>query len=250
MRVDTGQPVANEPVAQQDERRLPVLMIGHHAGANPSHVGSWLQANGFELDIRVPRLGAALPETMDGHSGVVIFGGPMSATEPVDYMKQEIEWLGTPLDADKPIFGICLGAQMLAMKLGGEVRFHPEGFVEIGYHRIEATEEGARLIDWPSHMFHWHREGHSLPSGAVRLASSATFENQAFQYGEQNFGVQFHPEASLLMINRWTTHAAQRLALPGAKPRLQQLGAHLECGPAVRRWLADFLTHWTGLMRH
>jgi GMP synthase (glutamine-hydrolysing) len=227
---------------------LPVLVIGHHAGANPSHVGRWLMDQGFELDIRIPRLGGLLPETMEGHSGVLIFGGPMSATEPEDYMKQEVEWLSVPLEEEKPIFGICLGAQMLAVHLGGEVRFHPEGRVEIGYHRIQPTEEGARLMDWPSHMFHWHREGHSLPSDAMQLARSETFENQAFRYGEKHFGVQFHPETSHIMINRWTTKAAQRLALPGAKPRLQQLDDHLEHGPKVRRWLVDFLAHWTGLL--
>jgi len=236
--------------SETDERDgyLPVLMIGHHAAANPSHVGRWLMDNGFDLDIRVPRLGDPLPETMERHSGVVIFGGPMSATEPADYMKREIEWLGMPLEQEKPIFGICLGGQMLAMHLGGEVRFHPEGRVEIGYHEIQPTAEGAQLLDWPSHMFHWHREGHSLPSDAVQLARSETFENQAFRYGKRSFGVQFHPEASLVMINRWTTRAAQRLALPGAKPRLQQIDDHMEHGPQVQRWLADFLRHWTALL--
>lgn len=236
------------PGADGRDRYSPVLMVGHHAAAKPSHVGRWLMDNGFELDIRVPRLGDPLPETMEQHSGVVIFGGHMSATEPVDFMKQEIEWLAVPLKEDKPIFGICLGAQMLALHLGGEVRFHPEGRVEIGYHEIRPTEEGARSLDWPSHMFHWHREGHSLPSDAVQLARSETFENQAFRYGDRSFGVQFHPEASLIMINRWTTKAAQRLALPGAKPRLQQIDDHIEHGPEVRRWLADFLAHWSGLM--
>jgi len=236
------------PGTDSRDGHLPVLVIGHHAGANPSHVGRWLMDRGFELDIRIPRLGGLLPETMENHSAVVIFGGPMSATEPEDYMKQEVEWLKVPLEEEKPTFGICLGAQMLAVHLGGEVRFHPEGRVEIGYHPIQPTQEGARLMNWPSHMFHWHREGHSLPSDAVQLARGETFENQAFRYGEKHFGVQFHPETSHIMINRWTTKAAQRLALPGAKPRLQQLDDHLEHGPDVRRWLADFLTHWTGLL--
>ena len=77
------------------------------------------------LDIRRPRFGDPLPETLDGHAGAVIFGGPMSANDPDDYVRREIDWIAVPLREQRPFLGICLGAQMLARQLGARVAPHP-----------------------------------------------------------------------------------------------------------------------------
>ena len=95
-----------------------VLVIVHRSESNPGRVGQWLRANGYRLDICCPREGGSMPETLENHAGVVMFGGPMSANDPDDYIKQEIDWLAVPLREEKPYFGICLGAQMLAKQLG------------------------------------------------------------------------------------------------------------------------------------
>ena len=71
-----------------------------------------------------------LPETLDDHAGAVIFGGPMSANDPDDYIRREIDWISVPLREQRPFLGICLGAQMLAMQLGARVAPHPEGRTE------------------------------------------------------------------------------------------------------------------------
>lgn len=225
-----------------------ILTILHQERSTPGRVGRLLVERGFTLDIRKPCLGEVLPETLEDHVGALIFGGPMSANDDHDGIKREIEWCEVPLKEDKPILGICLGAQMLAKKLGAKVDFHEKGLTEIGYYPIRATEEGKAILDWPDHIYQWHREGFALPAGAVRLATSDTFENQAFRYGRAAFGVQFHPEVTHQMMCRWTTVAAHRLELPGAKSRGEHFDGRYQHDWKIRAWLDRFLDHWTGLM--
>ncbi|HTQ83696.1 MAG TPA: glutamine amidotransferase, partial [Pseudolabrys sp.] len=115
----------------------PVLIILHQEHSSPGRVGQTLTRLGFPLDIRRPRFGDPLPETMDEHAGAAIFGGPQSANDTDDFVRREIDWIGVPLREDKPFLGICLGAQMLARHLGGKVAPREDGTVEIGYWPIE-----------------------------------------------------------------------------------------------------------------
>src|SRR3972149_1383168 len=194
--------------------------------STPGRVGHMLHARGFSLDIRKPRFGDPLPKTLEGHSGVAIFGGPQSPNDSEEYARREIDWLEVPLKEEIPFFGICLGAQFLARKLGARVAFHPEGLIEAGYYPLKPTPQGAALMNWPDHVQHFHREGCELPAGGQLPAAGDIFENQAFRYGNA-FGVQFHPEVTHHMMCRWTVRAAHRLDLPGARPR----GAHFEDRP-------------------
>ena len=80
------------------------------------------------LDIRRPRFGDPLPHTLEAnHAGAVIFGGPMSVNDPDGFVRDEIEWIKVPLAEQKPLLGICLGAQMLARQFQGAYLsgFHP-----------------------------------------------------------------------------------------------------------------------------
>ena len=117
----------------------------------------------------------------------------MSANDADDWIAREIDWIGLALAADRPFLGVCLGAQMLAKHLGGEVGPHGGGQVEIGYYPIRPTPAGAELGRWPPQVYQWHREGFTLPRDCRLLASGDTFENQAFRYGDRAFGIQFHP---------------------------------------------------------
>src|ERR1019366_7115763 len=76
---------------------LPVLIILHQETSTPGRVGNVLRALGHGLDVRRPRFGDPLPETPDGHAGAVIFGGPMSANDPDDFVRREIDWIAVPL---------------------------------------------------------------------------------------------------------------------------------------------------------
>lgn len=226
------------------ETSKPVLVILHSENSTAGRVGQLIQARGHALDIRRPCLGEPLPGTLGEHAGAMIFGGPMSANDPDPYLKSEIEFIAVPLGENKPFLGICLGAQMLALHLGGKVAAHPRDLVEIGYYPLEATAAGSDYGPWPGHVYHWHREGMSLPRGAVRLASSEAYENQAIRYGAAAFGIQFHPEVTRLTMHRWTIIAAHRFELPGAQQRNEHLEGQLLYDDAVKDWIGRFLDTW------
>ncbi len=232
------------PAATPFPSKAPVLIIMHRIESEPGAVGQYLRANGVPLDIRRPRFGDPLPKTLSGHAGAIIFGGPMSANDPDDYVKKEIDWIEVPLAEGKPFLGVCLGAQMLAKHLGGEVHAHRAGHVEAGYEPIVPSDKALALGPWPSHVYHWHREGFTLARDAVRLAEGEVFPNQAFQYGPSAFGVQFQPEITLAMIHRWTVRAAAKLSQPGAQEPAHHLKAHSLYGAQLRAWTFRFLENW------
>lgn len=228
------------------KEKRPVLIILHQENSTPGRIGMRLNERGFNLDIRRPPLGDALPETMDEHAGAIMFGGPMSANDPDEFVKRETDWLAVPLAENRPFLGICLGAQKLVRHLGGKVEAHPEGLVEVGYYPLHSTPEGQALLTWPSMIYQWHREGFDLPLGAVHLASSEHYPNQAFRYGERTFAFQFHTELTLAMMCKWSVKGAHRLSEPGAQQRKEQLEGRLLYDKAVGRFLDDFLDLWIG----
>ena len=110
-----------------------ILIVLHGELSTPGRVGIQLRDRGFALDVRRPRFGDELPETLADYAGAVIFGGPQSANDEDEFVRREIQWIGVPLRERKPFLGICLGAQMLAKHLGARVYKHPEGHAEVGY---------------------------------------------------------------------------------------------------------------------
>jgi GMP synthase (glutamine-hydrolysing) len=221
-----------------------ILIVLHSESSTPGRIGHMLAAKGYGLDIRRPCLGDDLPESLEAHAGAVIFGGPMSANDPDGWIAREIDWIAVPLGERKPFLGVCLGAQMLSKHLGGRVAPHEEGVVEIGYYPLKPTEEGLAMGPWPDKVYHWHREGLTLPSEAVRLATGEHFENQAFRHGETAYGIQFHPEVTRLTMHRWGVLGAHRFGLPNAQDARAHLEANLLHDAAVKAWLSQFLDHW------
>jgi GMP synthase (glutamine-hydrolysing) len=223
---------------------LPVLIILHQETSSPGRIGNALRALGYRLDIRRPRFGDPLPETLDGHAGAVIFGGPMSANDGDDFVRQEIDWIAVPLREHRPFLGICLGAQMLAIQLGARVAPHPEGRAEIGYYPIRPTPAGLEICpNWPDQVYHWHREGFGLPVGAELLAEGEDFPIQAFRSGRA-FGFQFHPDVTTAMMHRWTTRGCERLSLPGARACHHHFADRAVHDVTERAWLRAFLDGW------
>lgn len=218
-----------------------VLIVLHQETSTAGRVGQLLIERGFGLDIRRPPLGDQLPETLEQHAGVVIFGGPMSANDTDEFVKRETDWLKVPLREEKPFLGICLGAQMLSNHLGGRVDPHHEGQVEIGWYPLRATEAGRALMHWPEMVYHFHREGFSLPREATLLATADTYPNQAFRYGKCAWGIQFHAELTRVMMQRWVVRGAHRFDMPGAQQGRDHLGGRLIWDAHLRQWLVEFL---------
>jgi GMP synthase (glutamine-hydrolysing) len=220
---------------------LPVLVILHQETSSSGRVGQILQQRGFNLDIRRPVLGDPLPATLDNHHGAIIFGGPMSANDDEDYIRQEIDFCGHALKEDKPFLGICLGAQMLVKQCGGKVAGAPCGGVEIGWYPLKATAAGQTLMAWPEMVYHFHREGFDLPSGFELLATADLYPNQAYRVGNNAWGVQFHGELTEVMMRRWAVKGAHRFDLPNAQKGRAHLEGRLLHDHGLRNWMEAFL---------
>lgn len=221
-----------------------ILVVVHQAHSSAGRVGERLQKRGYGLDVRRPALGDKLPETLDNHAGVAVFGGPMSVNDPLPFIRTEINLIENALAAKTPLLGICLGAQMMARALGAQVKPHHEGENEIGYYPLSPTKAGSGMLSWPSHVYHWHSEGFDLPHGADLLATGATFPNQAFRYGNAAYGLQFHPEVTRDMMCMWTERGASHLTRRGAQPGLAHLEGWARYDSAVCQWLDAFLDRW------
>jgi GMP synthase (glutamine-hydrolysing) len=224
--------------------KKPVCIVLHQENSNPGHIGQWFVRNGYRLDIRKPRFGDKLPETLADHCGAVIFGGPMSANDKDEFILAETRWIGVALKERKPYLGVCLGAQMLAVHLGAKVGFHPEELVEIGYYPLVTAPDGLAMGPFPDHVYQWHREGCELTHGMRLLATSTgAFPNQAFAYGPA-VGVQFHPEITYAQVHRWSGNNNARLDMKGARERQEHIDGHMIHGPKVQSWLDRFLGRW------
>ncbi len=223
-----------------------ILLVVHRETSDPGLVGQLLQRQGYYLDRRCPAIGDELPTRLDRYAGVVVFGGPMSANDDdtLPFIRAELNWIPRVLDADIPYLGICLGSQLLARSLGATVSRHPKQMAEMGYFPIQVTAAGQESLGGLTHVFHWHNEGFELPRYARLLATGDRFPNQAFQYGDRVYGLQFHPEATHVIVDRWTTDGAEQLVKPGAQPRSLQLHHHVHYAAKVYRWLNGFLPQW------
>jgi GMP synthase (glutamine-hydrolysing) len=222
-----------------------ILTVLHGELSTPGRVGLALRNGGYALDIRRPRFGDALPDTLEDHVAAVVFGGAQSANDDDEIVRREIDWIGMVLKEKKPFLGICLGAQMLAKQLGARVYKHPDGHAEVGYYPIRPTVAGREICrEWPDHVYQWHREGFDLPHGAVLLAEGDSFPVQAFSYADRAFALQFHMDVTHATMCRWTTRGHERMMLPNAKPREAHFEGRLLHDDACRVWLAAFLEHW------
>jgi GMP synthase (glutamine-hydrolysing) len=199
-----------------------------------------------ELEFCCPMMGEPLPQRRPDHVGAVVYGGAQSANDPHDYVDREIAWIADWVESGAPFFGICLGAQLLARARGAVVETHPEGLREIGFRPITAAADHDGFLDGLRHVYHWHREGFSVPEGARLLATGEAFPHQAFRVGAAAYGVQFHPEVTQRQMQRWLEASATDLDQPGAHAADRQLADAERYQSAVHAWLEGFLDAWLG----
>ena len=151
------------------------------------------------------------PLALDGCSGMIVMGGPQSANDSLPGLAAELKLIEAAVAARTPVLGICLGAQLIAKALGARVYRNPEK--EIGWAPVYFTEAAGPDpifggVDSPSTVFHWHGETFDLPLGAEWLAYSDKCRHQAFRFGRNVYGVQFHPEITPEMIVDWSSQPA------------------------------------------
>ena len=204
-----------------------VLVVQHEASTGPGWFGRWLGELGLELDVRHPYAGDELPalDTLDA-SGLLVLGGAMAPADDADcpWLPATRALMAAAVDAGLPTFGICLGAELLALAGGGDVR---RGRVpELGVLDVDVDSDGAagtdpvfgvlparvRVVQW-----HWE-EIAALPEGAVELASSPAYRHQAFRLGDAAWGVQGHPEVTGDIAASWAREDSPLLVAEGRTP--------------------------------
>lgn len=170
---------------------------------------------------------------------LVVLGGPIGATDEADhpFLLAELEVIRARLEADRPMLGICLGAQLIARALGATPL--PDHVNETGWAPLELTAAGrasplAALDGAGGPVFHWHADSFTAPPGSTHLARTAACEQQAFSHG-RTLALQFHPEVTARQLETWYVGFTRTLADPAL--------------PSVAELRADAARHASGLSR-
>jgi GMP synthase (glutamine-hydrolysing) len=231
-----------------------VLVLQHIACEPPGVFEDVLLERGATIHRVELDEGDRLPD-WQGFDAIVAMGGPMSATDDAElpWLTAEKALIADAVTAGMPFWGVCLGVQLLAASLGARVYAGDEP--EVGLLPVEITPEGrddAVFAGLPDDLvtLQWHGDTFDLPDGAVRLAGSPAYRNQAFRYANA-YGVQFHLEISDEMAREWASVPAyadslERALGPGATSGFV---AQIEANSAVmrahgrtlfERWLTSF----------
>jgi GMP synthase-like glutamine amidotransferase len=171
-------------------------------------------------EFRVLRLhhGEMPAEDWKDIGALIVLGGPMAVDDEAGFpfLRWEKRIIRAAIDESVPILGIAFGAQLIAATLGAATFRGP--VQEIGWQPISLTTYGQvdSLLGYLpecANVFQWHGDGFELPQGAIQLASSVHYRNQAFRVGRMIYGLQFHLETTPTMIERWLDVRAKELAL-------------------------------------
>ena len=184
----------------------PVLVLTHAPHEGPGLVGRVLAGTPYTVRTVLAQPEPRLPAVQD-LAGLVVMGGAMDADDDAGHpgLAAERALLRDAVDADVPVLGICLGAQLLALALGA--RLHLRTAREVGFAPVEVVADdpvvGALApAGGTATVLHWHSDEVDLPEGATLLASSAATRVQAFRAGSA-VGLQFHPELDASMLDLW-----------------------------------------------
>ena len=188
-----------QPILREDRYSMKIHYLQHVPFEGLGSIASWIDANGHSVTRTTLYLKPVFPAA-DSLDMLVILGGPMSVHDEVQFswLSDEKKFIRKCIDLKIPVLGICLGAQLIADVLGAPVYRNP--VKEIGWFPIMSTGTTADATHFSlpqsCTVFHWHGETFDLPEGAVRLAESNFSVNQAFQYGKNVIGLQFHLETT------------------------------------------------------
>ena len=191
-----------------------ILITRHEPHEGPGYLANYLDRHG--LPHRLIRIDQddPIPTSIDGHSGLVLMGGPMSVNDPLPWIPRLTKLIQQAVAADLPVLGHCLGGQLISKALGGVITKSP--VKEIGWLNVKLVNDpGARhwLDGLPGEfeVFHWHGETFSIPAGATRILASRDCANQAFVIGK-TLALQCHVEMTAGMVREWASAGADELA--------------------------------------
>jgi len=185
-----------------------ILIIKHVEIEGPGTIERFFQNTDWLFATLDFAAGGFPPDDFSDIKAIISLGGPMNVYEEADYpfLRYENLFLKKAIKKEIPILGICLGAQLLAKACGAKVNKAREK--EIGWYKVNLTDDGQKDILFETlpkelEVFQWHEDTFDIPQGAVCLANSSSCRNQAFRFGKNAYGLQFHIEVTPEMIKAW-----------------------------------------------
>jgi GMP synthase (glutamine-hydrolysing) len=185
-----------------------VLAVIHGSNARAGTFGEAVADAGHRLEEWSLAWRTPPPRPIDDYGAVLVFGGSMHADqdEHHPWLREENLFIQRLLDRHVPLFGVCLGVQLIAKAESAAVYPLP-GKPEIGWVPVELTEAAAAdpvfgRLPGQFDSFNWHYYTYDVPAGAVELARSPRC-NQAFRLGEAAWGIQFHAEVTMDTLHSW-----------------------------------------------
>jgi GMP synthase (glutamine-hydrolysing) len=174
-------------------------------------LGELIRSDGYQVE-NIEAQKETVPNNAERYAAIIILGGPMSVYDNVGYLKREQELIRSALKLEIPVLGICLGSQLIAQAIGGNV--YKGGKTEIGWSNVMLNQAGYKDLFKGINtknitVFQWHGDTYDLPPKATIMASSKLYP-QAFRFGSA-IGIQFHMEVNREMIQRWAEEYSQEL---------------------------------------
>jgi GMP synthase-like glutamine amidotransferase len=193
----------------------PVLIIRHTATEGAGYFSEFLDRHTIPWQLIRIDTGDALPDILNGYSGLCLMGGPMSVNDDLPWIAKELALIRQAVNEDIPVIGHCLGGQLLSKAMGGEVTKNP--IKEIGWGEVRIIDKNAAEGwisngDQPINVFHWHGETFSIPPHGVRILESTHCSNQAFILNNRHLGLQCHIEMTPEMVQTWCESGVEEIA--------------------------------------
>lgn len=186
-------------------RMKQVVIFRHAAHEGPGYFAEFLDRKNIRHRlVRIDR-DDPLPFSLDGISGLVFMGGPMSVNDELPWIPEVVRLIQRAVADDVPVLGHCLGGQLLAKALGAPVTRNPAR--EIGWWPVQVVANAAARtwLNGLPHTFdvyHWHGETFAIPADATHILASEHCRNQAFVLGK-HLGLQCHVEMTAPMVAEW-----------------------------------------------
>ncbi len=187
-------------------KNMKALILKNIFNEGPGTILNYFRSAGIAYTVL--DLASESPPPPDRFDILIVMGGPMSVhdADRFPYLSVEEKIIQEAIDKDKKILGICLGAQMIAKAIGSRV--YTGHKKEIGWSDITLTQDGLTdkaigPLGKSFKVFQWHGDTFDIPKGAVRLAESALYPNQAFRFKDNIYALQFHLEVDEGIISDW-----------------------------------------------
>jgi GMP synthase-like glutamine amidotransferase len=227
-----------------------IVIFRHAHTEGPGYLGQFLDEKDIPWKLIRIDEGDALPDSVLDFSGVVLMGGAMSVNDDLPWIPPLLGLIREAVNADIPVLGHCLGAQLMTKALGGVVSRNP--VKEIGWGEL-LVDNNAEAQRWFGDLqkfqgFHWHGETFALPAGATHILASGYCWNQAYSMGK-HLAFQCHVEMTTDMVKTWCEVGAEELIKAVASPGVQQTpeilrdlesrvaGLNAVARPIYERWI-------------